>query len=645
MSGTFVRMGFLCLVAGFVAEAALGVSPFPAISDAEKALTSVATDPGAPAVILFKRGALDFMDPIRDASSSLTIEVRLKVLTEEGKDAGDVSIVHSRLTRLHGFEGRTVLPDGREIPLEESAVFEETLSRRDGYFQTKVAFPGVEVGAILDYRYTLNWDSIYYLEPWYFHNTVPTVLSEIRFYVPKNLSFLPWRRETDGAKMTLEQQRKPQGLELLVGMRDLRGLPDEPYSFPFADLSSRVMLVPQEYVNSGTRMALLTNWGEVCDSFEQGYAPARRKDGKAKKKAKDLAGSGSARARAEAIYAFVRDEIALASNGLVWLGVSGVDEVLKDGAGASADQALLLQAMLMAVKVPADLVWAADRANGRIDLDIPNPLWFDRVLVAVDLDGERVYLDPSDDGLAFGRLAPGYEGHSALLFDKRKPEVVTLPDGDPAATSRQADLELTVDEDGGVAGSGRLTLAGHYARLFLNWHDDAEETAEAWATWLADRFTDFDIEGVVVEESMAAQTVGISWRMSMQEEAVLGDEVTLTPSEPLGPEEQVFRLTPSERKTPVQFSFAGSLNGVRLTLRWPADWRLDAVPSAVTETSTVGDLSVTIASDPEGRQLTYERRLERRGRELTGGSDYATIRGLYAAAEKHDASRLVLVRD
>ena len=99
----------------------------------------------------------------------------MKILTEEGKELfGDVEIYHSKAHRLRDFAGRTVLPDGRVVPVGGDATFREALSRSRRQFVTKVAFPAVEVGAILDYRYTLVWDSFFNLDAWHFADVVPT---------------------------------------------------------------------------------------------------------------------------------------------------------------------------------------------------------------------------------------------------------------------------------------------------------------------------------------------------------------------------------------------------------------------------------------------------------------------------------------
>src|SRR6185436_15348368 len=160
----------LAALAGITLGGPVLAADFPPITDQERALTAVPGEPNAPAVVLFKKSELLMMGygTRGQISSSLMVKARTKILTEEGKSRGEVSIPHSDFIRLQGFQGRTVLPDGRVMPLPADARFERKVSARQKRSVTSVAFPGVEVGAILDYQFELRFDSPYYLEPWYF---------------------------------------------------------------------------------------------------------------------------------------------------------------------------------------------------------------------------------------------------------------------------------------------------------------------------------------------------------------------------------------------------------------------------------------------------------------------------------------------
>ena len=94
------------------------------VTDAEKSMTSNPLDPGAGAVVLFKRGQIDVIEKSSLFwTTRIQTYVRIKVFNDAGRDAGNVSIDASKLVRMSRIEGRTVLPSGEIIRLDSSKVF------------------------------------------------------------------------------------------------------------------------------------------------------------------------------------------------------------------------------------------------------------------------------------------------------------------------------------------------------------------------------------------------------------------------------------------------------------------------------------------------------------------------------------------
>ncbi len=618
---------------------------FPPISDAERALEAVPNQPGAPAVVLFKKAELKLQDYPREVSSYLKVELRLKILTEEGKTYGEVEIPHSGYYRLKQIEGRTVLPDGRVVALPEDAVFEEQRSRSARTFVTKLVFPAVEVGAILDYRYTVRWDDLFFLEPWYFHGEVPTLLSEIVYVKPGNLALQPWGVQAPGSEVRSEVRTTPRGKETRLWAENLPGIPDEPLSFSFNDLSSRFMMVPVAVHVSGYRQPLMGSWEDTCGLFDDAYRGVRNKSRAARKQAAALAARETSLVdKIAGLHAFVRDEIQ--TRPAIGVGIDDddrVDKVLEERRGTPIAKALLLQAMLDAVKVDSDLVWVADRTAGRPDLKVANPWWFDAALVRLEIDGEPVYLDPADRSAGFGHLAPYYEGTQGLLVHKSRPQVVELPTAPIEENRRRARVDLELDAEGRVLGRGTLELEGHQAWSFLRWKDEPEATAEAWREHLEERFDGFDVSAVEVEEDVRRQHVRVGWSLRQRDEEVLGDEAMIVTSQPMTAT-QPFALPPERRRTPVQMAF-GRRDDLVTTLKWPKEWKLDVVPQAMSHGGPAGLIECRVESDEDRGSLTVRRRFELAQHEFFGRDGYAAVRDLYEQAAKADVQGVVLVRD
>ena len=637
-------MSSLCCL--FLTAAAVSAVDFPPITDAERALTELPGQPGAPAVVLFEKADVKLMDYPKEASSFLKVQVRVKILTEEGKSFGEAEIDHSSYLRLKKVEGRTVLPDGREIPLPEDAIFEERRSRSLKRFVTKLVFPAVEVGAILDYYYEIRWDDLFFLDPWYFHNRVPTLLSEITYIKPNNMALVPWSIQSGTQRMQSSSEKSPLGAVIRIWVEDLPAVPEEDYGFPFADLSSRFMMIPKEVSASGTRIALMDSWNSTCKLYADSYKDFQRQVRDGQKKAVELTqGLADRPAKIAAVHAFVRDEIqTVTSSGVGVSSEERADKVFKARQGTRAEKALLLQSMLEGIKVDSDIVWVADRTDGRIDLKVANPYWFDSILVRVDGAANPIYLDPNDRRSGYNQVPPHYEGTGALVFDKKKPEEITLPTSTYGDNLSRGEVDLVVDEEGRVNGAGKLVLIGHEAWFFMRWKDTPEETAKAWQERLESKFRGFDVSEVKVSEDLVANQLDLSWTLLQRQDEVLGDEVTVPLSAPVGPLTQLFSLPPEIRKTPVQLLFAFT-EDLTTTVHWPQGWAVDLLPESSDHSGPVGAIKWQVEMDEEGRQASFHRHFERTQSEFIGSDTYTALRQLYAEGAEKDALGLVLIRE
>lgn len=264
------------------------------------------------------------------------------------------------------------------------------------------------------------------------------------------------------------------------------------------------------------------------------------------------------------------------------------------------------------------------------------------MIVAVDLNGQRVFLDPSDRSLGFGHLDPAIEGIPALLYDPKNAEAIQIPVSLAEQNGRVAKVDLELDAQGRMKGKGVLRLTGHHAWERIHWQPSPEKTTEAWKEWLGTAYPGYEITDLRAEEMVDEERVEVSWTMAAREEEVLGDEASLPPSRPLGPAHQPFAQPAAERRTAVLFDYADR-DEVEMTLRWPAGWRPDTLPSDTLYKGAAGAAVTSLTLDEPGRSLTYRRRLDIAQRELSKAS-YPSIQALFGVIERHDAQAVTLVR-
>jgi hypothetical protein len=623
--------------------AAAEVPPaFPPVTAEERALTSVPGEPNAPAVVLFKKGELlmaGYGRFIGSLASHLRVQARVKILTEAGKSKGEIAIAHSGSLRLQNFSGRTVLPDGRIVPVPADARFERRTSKSSKTYVTTVAFPAVQVGAILDYEYEVTFLSPFVLEPWYFSEELPVRHAEIVCKMARGWTHRIWSRAPLGVKLEQEKRETPGGVELRAWAESLPAVPDVPYGPPYADLATQILLLPETYPDRGEQIPLMGTWAATTRLVNRDYGLTREFNWGVPSRARKAAGDGTPRQKAEALYRFVRDEIQTQpGEGVLVSENSRLQDVLSTRHGTAVEKALLLQVMLLEVDVKAYLVWAADRDRGTVDLTLANPSWFDTALVLVEIDSRRMLLDPSSPSLGFGQLRAGYEGTQALVFDTV--QQVTLSETPFDRNLRRAEIDLSLGDDGRFTGHGTLTLTGLRAVERLHWKDGEAQTLQAWKEWLEERYADFRISELRAVESSDERKVTVTWSMAQREEEALGDEATLVPSAPLGPASQPF--VEAERRLDLIFDY-GSRDEVELRLRWPAAWSLEGRPLPAKKTAPCGELATSLELDADKRTLVYSRRLDITRRKLSA-TEYEAVRGLFGEAAKNDAQTLTLAR-
>jgi len=139
----------------------------------ELKMTSQPQAPGAAAVYLYREETTD------DKLHMFSIYIRLKVLTERGKEYSNVELSFTRGRDGSGFtvddiQGRTIHPDGTIIPFTGKP-YEKLVEKGQGIKMMAKVFtmPDVSVGSIIEYRYKLRYHDEYVESPqWYIQSNL-----------------------------------------------------------------------------------------------------------------------------------------------------------------------------------------------------------------------------------------------------------------------------------------------------------------------------------------------------------------------------------------------------------------------------------------------------------------------------------------
>jgi tetratricopeptide (TPR) repeat protein len=137
-------------------------------------------------------------------------------------------------------------------------------------------------------------------------------------------------------------------------------------------------------------------------------------------------------------------------------------DIIQNKYGDCKDHAVLLQQMLVAVGVPAQLALVSHR--GSIQKDQPSLDQFDHMIVYVPAAGGGHFLDCTSKGADVANTIPvGLDGQAALILDSHDPRFVTIPKYPENASSISVEQHLHLVGQTDLAVEESLTIAGVYS--------------------------------------------------------------------------------------------------------------------------------------------------------------------------------------
>ena len=457
----------------------------------ELSMTSQPEVPGAAAVYLF------WEETTVDHYHMFTIYVRLKVLTEKGKEYGDVELEYAsgregRGYTVNAIEGRTIHPDGTIIPFTGKP-YEKLIEKNRGTkFMAKVfSMPDVSIGSIIEYRYQLRYDDNYFIAPRWFVQTrlftrkahymwEPTskqlITSDDRGQLTNSIAWFPVLPVTAEFKNV---RRPPSGFDegqlvFELNIHDVPPVPDEEYMPPTSSLTYRVLFYYSAYrsgeeywKDEGKHWATLTdkfiNSGPAVQAAVQEFtSPADTQDQKLRK-----------------LYAavmklentdFTREHTTSEEKSQGLKEVHNVDDILNRKRGSSEQLTELFVSMARAAGMKAYIATITSRDR---NVFLPGYLsfsQFDDYVAIVNVDGKEQFFDPGSRYCAYQHLAWKHTLVGGVRQTDGGSAIITTPAEFYTASHVQRVANLTMDQQGVVTGTVKMTFIGSPA---LGWRQSA----------------------------------------------------------------------------------------------------------------------------------------------------------------------------
>jgi hypothetical protein len=465
-STSSIYIQLVAAVFTFVAIPSWGVS-FQPVSPEELKMTSEPKAPGAPAIILYREVNRDD----RGHTAHEDVYFRIKILTEEGRKYADIEIPfwkeQGNVVNVHA---RTIKPDGTIINYS-GKVFDKSIAKARGvkYMAKTFTLPDVQVGCVLEYYYTTDFDENYVFDSHW-------ILSDELFTKSAKFSLNPF--ESDQITMNLRwlwhnlpvgtgtPSQDPMRIVHLQ-VSDVPAFHTEDFMPPENEMKARVDFI---YSEDAFEKEPDTYWKKLDKRLND---RTERFVGRRKAMEEAVAGivsaSDSPEVKLQKLYARVqqirnttfevekteqeqkREKEKVSTN---------VEEVWKKQYGSGLDLTWLFLGLARAAGFESHGMFVPDRRNYFFYPSSMDGRRLDEAVVVVKLNGKDIFFDPGTIFIPFGMLPWIETGVSGLKLDKDGGSWLqtTLPESNESAIQRKADLKLS--DTGDLEGKLTLTFTG-----------------------------------------------------------------------------------------------------------------------------------------------------------------------------------------
>ncbi|HVA94642.1 MAG TPA: DUF3857 domain-containing protein [Candidatus Dormibacteraeota bacterium] len=424
-------------------------------------------DPGAGAVVLFKRGEMDVLEQQGGFwTTRIRTYERIKVFNDAGRDAANISVEAFKNVRMSKVEGRTILPSGEIIPLDPSKVFRGKAYESGKNFaimETSFTFPSVEPGAIIEYRIEeyVDW---YFPPQWIFDTRgLGTLDSTLRVLIGPRLAMAQFPLDTTVSKISVAQSETVKGTQYDFTVKNLHPIQLEPFSLPYRDLATLVIFTPLEVGFSGQVFPIVKSWNDVATEITREFKGMSQKEQETKKKAAELVKNiTDPKKKAEAIYQYIQQNIASSNVIGVYLGREA-DEILSAKRGDPDEINALFVIMLREAKVNTDMVLVATRNWESLATRFPNYSQFSRAITRLNFKDGAVFADPADPASPFGEVPWFDRGVLGLAVKGNNIQEAPIPEGSMDENISSEKTVMHVAKDWTAEGDEEIDMKGSEA--------------------------------------------------------------------------------------------------------------------------------------------------------------------------------------
>ncbi|MGF2414474.1 MAG: DUF3857 domain-containing protein, partial [Ferruginibacter sp.] len=340
--------------------------------------------------------------------------IRIKILKEKGIAEADVKIPyysHNNDEQITRLSANTYNLDAsgniQTTEVKKSSIYSKKIDA--DYSEMIIAFPEVKAGSIIEYKYTMERETMGQLRNWFFQGNIPVRYSEYQMKVPQIFRFSVQPSVIDPVedKQEVIDERisadngfvETKSLKSNYVMRNLPGIKEEPFMGSPKDYMQRLefQLSQIDYGN-GNIVDLRIKWADVIEDLKEHQAFGKQLE-------KTVSGAGiitedakvfaDAEAKMNFIFNQLRKTISWNNDDDIFTD-NGISKTWDTKTGNVADINLLLVKLLTDAGLKTSPVLLSTRDHGLVNASYPFLNQFNTVMAFVTINDKYFVLDATD---------------------------------------------------------------------------------------------------------------------------------------------------------------------------------------------------------------------------------------------------------
>jgi hypothetical protein len=616
------------------------------ISQEELKMTGEPKAPGASAVYLYRQ--VDRADLIRGSYEHNY--VRIKVLTEAGRDYANIEIPYRDKMAISRIRARTVRPDGSVVNFD-GQVFKTTIQKnRDSKYLAKTfTVPDVQVGSIIEYHFTYDFDdySIFSSE-WII--SAPLFTKKALFTLkPFDRWPVQWNWPAGLPEGATKPEQDPRSFVVKMTADNVPAFQEEEFMPPPDELKFRVNFVYSEDGFESDENKYWKKFGKKQNDRAENFADKRKAMNEAV--ATIVSPSDTPEVKLQKIYDRCQQIRNLSFEPRISSEQAkhdkmkfpeNAEEVWKFGYADGGQITWLFLGLARAAGLDARPALVASRADHFFNPKRLDSRELDENLVVVKLNGKDAFFDPGAAFTPYGLLPWVETGVNGRLLDKDGGSWVEtpLPPSSTTRIDRTANLQLS--EDGSLEGKVTVTYTGLEAQA---WRIDERNSDDATRK----RALEESLERIIPSASEVELKNSPEWTGSKTPVvaefdvkipgwlATAGKRQLLPAGFFTNSEKHLFEH--STRTFPVYFHFP-SLRTDNITVTLPQGWRTDSELKPINQDVKAIAYTFSVESKPGAIHL---QRSIRTDIFMVPADKYSILRSFFQFVRTADDQQVVLI--